>query len=488
MVRMLFITSPGSIRPEPNVESTDWAPQWITRQEEQAYFDDETAGLFLTEWSTKDSFVTGAHPGDHCPVFLHESLLMAIRWSRHADVDLQIVSFKHFAQVALMGDGRVLKEYGCRFDIVYGGCEYTTDRVEAGDFRNRQDELRYIARMEVLARSVLVWPPPQESFFYRQKLALIRRLEEVAECTTWTSRPKTSILLNKSQFTECTVLKREGSDQSKRRIFHDSCRNPQKTATDLCKSNQKILAKRQKKPDDLEAKHGMLWMVQDLVPELRKYGEYRVYVVAGKVVSVVGTTPTEGGWCIKDCHGVYGLTELTPEVLANPEPHDVLVRQGGTRALLEKATKALHDYVLMTHKALIQKAESESPGASSVLREFARIDVSVMRKLSSEAGYDYFVNEVEIPNGIYFFSQHSDGAERVMDELLEALLTSARSRFKFDDQRYKFSSDPTNLNALGTSMAFHDDDDEIEIQACDWEAGLIDMEGQGFERLRVATL
>lgn len=56
---------------------------------------------------------------------------MAIRWSKHADVDLQIVSFKHFAEVALMSDGRVLKEYGGRFDIVYGGCEYTIDLVEA---------------------------------------------------------------------------------------------------------------------------------------------------------------------------------------------------------------------------------------------------------------------------------------------------------------------------------------------------------------------
>ena len=81
-LRMLFITSPGSTRSKPDLESTDWLPQWITRQEEQAYFDDETTGLFFTEWSTKDRFVTGAHPVDHCPVFLHESVRCIITTGR----------------------------------------------------------------------------------------------------------------------------------------------------------------------------------------------------------------------------------------------------------------------------------------------------------------------------------------------------------------------------------------------------------------------
>lgn len=55
---------------------------------------------------------------------------MAIRWSRA--VELRILSFQHFLPIALMGDGRVLEDYGRGFDIVFGGCEYTVDQVEAG--------------------------------------------------------------------------------------------------------------------------------------------------------------------------------------------------------------------------------------------------------------------------------------------------------------------------------------------------------------------
>lgn len=152
---------------------------------------------------------------------------------------------------------------------------------------------------------MLVWPPPRESLFYRQKSQLIRRLDRIAKFDTFTPRPKTSILSQADHFTSSTVLKREGSDQGKHRLFYDCCDRPQETAAELVKTNSRSDA-------DLDAGQ-MLWLLQDLVPELRRYGEYRVYVVAGKIVSVVGTTPgaRESQWHVKDCLGVYGLSELT---------------------------------------------------------------------------------------------------------------------------------------------------------------------------------
>lgn len=166
--------------------------------------------------------------------------------------------------------------------------------------------------MEDLSSSLLVWPPPRESFFYRQEWELVRRLDSVANSVTKTNRPRTQILHKTEDFTESTVLKREGSCWSKHRIFYDY-----RTACKDVKApywQNKMILNGRKNRDNLDAKHGMLWLVQDLVEELRTYGEYRVYVVASKVVSVVATTPVHAHdrlWNIKDCQAVYGLTELT---------------------------------------------------------------------------------------------------------------------------------------------------------------------------------
>jgi hypothetical protein len=70
----------------------------------------------------------------------------------------------------------------------------------------------------------------------------------------------------------------------------------------------------------------------------------------------------------------------------------------------------------------VAEAERHLDGPSQ-LRDFARVDVSFMTKDNVEAGFNYFVNEIELGgNGVCMFSAYRNAAEMVMDELFEAIL------------------------------------------------------------------
>ncbi|KAJ6553443.1 hypothetical protein B0H19DRAFT_1263809 [Mycena capillaripes] len=425
--RILYIVPPSSSVKEAGDATAEWTGAWITADEKKRYLNAETKGLFFEQWESRDDFVGTTSREGFFPVYLNETLIMAIRWSQKPGIQLKILSFHNFAAIVLLSD-EALKTLVSGWDIVYGGCEYTIDTVEASHFKNRRDEEQFILRMDNLSQSVFVWPPARQSLFYREKLKLADHLDRVAKFITLTSRPRTFILDKVTDFTDETVLKREGSCQSNHRHFYDNASGPSLARTSV-QQNTKILNKRKRDPNGLQAQRGMLWLLQDLVPELRTCGEYRVYVVGGKVVSVVGTTPMPGGlWLVKDCYGVYSLTELRDAFKETPKPHDVLVRRGGIVDQRSEAMQALREYVLKTVGGLVAEAELLFP-EPSVLRDFARVDVSFMKRPNGEDAYDYFVNEVELGgNGVCFFSAYSEHTEVIMDELLEALLARYRDR------------------------------------------------------------
>ncbi|KAJ7222720.1 hypothetical protein C8J57DRAFT_1253669 [Mycena rebaudengoi] len=51
------------------------------------------------------------------------------------------------------------------------------------DFKDRQEEVRFIDRMEDLSLSVFVWPPAQQSLFYRKKLQLAGHLDTICKAS-----------------------------------------------------------------------------------------------------------------------------------------------------------------------------------------------------------------------------------------------------------------------------------------------------------------
>lgn len=81
-----------------------------------------------------------------------------------------------------------------------------------------------------------------------------------------------------------------------------------------------------------------------------------------------------------------------------------------------------------TLDGLVAEAERQFDGPSQ-LRDFACVDVSFMRKGNGEAGFDYFVNEIELGgNGVCMFSAYSNAAEMVMDELFGVILARHENR------------------------------------------------------------
>ncbi|KAJ6611625.1 hypothetical protein B0H10DRAFT_2055859 [Mycena sp. CBHHK59/15] len=315
-------------------------------------------------------------------------------------------------------------EYIQRFDIVFGGCEYTVDAVEAGNFTGQDEHDLFMQRMEELSCKTLVWPNPRHALWYCEKWQLIQELDRIAATVTHTHRPETKVFETGTQFSPTTVLKREGSGCSQMRHFHDSDRRLSKRAlTDILAHNRAILDARKQEPTAF----GMLWLVQELVEPLRRHGEWRVFVVGGKIIGIVGTTPAndEDGMHVTECRAVYGLDELNNIIAQDGVPHAVLVRAGGAKHRRDHAMAKLHEYVLLTLKALVARTEAKF-GTRSPLRDFVRVDMSFIAKPNGQPGFNYFVNEIEMqPTEVCMFSADTDMAECVADELILQLIAAS---------------------------------------------------------------
>ncbi|KAJ7911173.1 hypothetical protein B0H13DRAFT_2328615 [Mycena leptocephala] len=423
MKQLLYVTSLSYAVEAPNTNLPDWSPDWYTLEEKKRFLTTETVGFFFLEWAGKADFVEGRSLDDKCPVLSCEQLHTAVRWSRRTDLFVDILSFGTFATMVITGQDF---EYIQGFDIVFGGCEYTVDAVEVGNFTGQDEHDLFMQRMDELSCKALVWPNPRHALWYREKWQLIQELDHIAATTTHTHRPETKVFETGTQFSPTTVLKREGSGCSQMRHFHDGDRRLSKRAlTSILAHNHAILDARKQDPTAF----GMLWLVQELVEPLRRHGEWRVFVVGGKIIGIVGTTPANDadGMHVTECRAVYGLDELDNIIAQDGVPHAVLVRAGGAKHRRDHAMAKLHEYVLLTLKALVARTEAKF-GTRSPLRDFVRVDMSFIAKPNGQPGFDYFVNEIEMqPTEVCMFSADTDMAECVADELILQLIAASES-------------------------------------------------------------
>jgi hypothetical protein len=95
------------------------------------------------------------------------------------------------------------------------------------------------------------------------------------------------------------VLKREGSDTSSHLVLPEELQN-----TTLKKLNK-----------FLKGKGRFRWFSQTYIPELRQFGEWRVFIMNGKIIQVVLTQPDNavGGpkMSVGILLGSWSLEELT---------------------------------------------------------------------------------------------------------------------------------------------------------------------------------
>ncbi|KAJ7921883.1 hypothetical protein B0H13DRAFT_1866308 [Mycena leptocephala] len=243
---------------------------------------------------------------------------MAIRWAQTPEIQLRIISFKVFKHLAVSNDKGLLDTEVLGLQIIYGGPEFMVDLVEDGTFQNRPQEMKYVSRLEELSKRYSVWLPPHQVLFFRKKTEYIRILDTIAMSITLTTCPRTEVLCRLSQFIETTVLKHEGLNNSKCRVYYSA----------------EAVAR-----------------VQEM------YGKWQAYVLANQVVSVIRMAPSVSGrgteWHIKDCRNLYPLDKLSSAVLAEGDPHNVLIRSYCDFREQVAAMKTFEAFVKQTLEALI---------------------------------------------------------------------------------------------------------------------------------------
>ncbi|KAJ6601560.1 hypothetical protein B0H10DRAFT_2082143, partial [Mycena sp. CBHHK59/15] len=351
MKQLLYVTSPSYAVEAPKQNLPDWSPDWYTLEEKKRFLTTETVGFFFLEWAGKADFVEDV-------VWMTTSHW--VHWSRRTDLFVDVLSFGTFATMVTTGQDF---EYIQRFDIVFGGCEYTVDAVEAGNFTGQDEHDLFMQRMEELSCKTLVWPNPRHALWYCEKWQLIQELDRNRRNRNAYAPPGNESFETGTQFSHHRP-QREGSGCSQMRHFHTVTAGLSKRAlTDILAHNRAILDARKQEPTAF----GMLWLVQELVEPLRRHGEWRVFVVGGKII----------GFNIIAQDGVLMLS----------------CTSRWSKARRDHAMAKLHEYVLLTLKVLVPERRPNS--AKIALRDFVRVDMSFIAKPNGQLD-QLLVNEIEM--------------------------------------------------------------------------------------------
>jgi glutathione synthase/RimK-type ligase-like ATP-grasp enzyme len=163
-----------------------------------------------------------------------------------------------------------------------------------------------ISRLRELSHCIPMWPDPVETRRSANKWEIINELDEIAKTYTKTARPS-SKLYDSSVPLVCDgskVYKREGSAYGDF-VLHGKNLAIEKLSNHLCKPA-----------------NGYRWIVQDYIPQLQWWGEYRIYIVAGMPLSIVGTRPrSSGGIDVMRVTHLYNLQELRHVIVTPTNLH-----------------------------------------------------------------------------------------------------------------------------------------------------------------------
>ncbi|KAJ7832427.1 hypothetical protein B0H14DRAFT_2592092 [Mycena olivaceomarginata] len=142
-------------------------------------------------------------------VMIQEMLLMAIRWRREHDLDVDIYSWDKFRKLFL-GEFETFVSVATTYDLVFGGADLT---VAGYEFESDEQESIYLYRMTRLDGMTAVFSNPTMSWASRFKANVIEDLDAIANKITNSARPFTRLLHSaddKVNF-QLEALKRGGS-------------------------------------------------------------------------------------------------------------------------------------------------------------------------------------------------------------------------------------------------------------------------------------
>ena len=140
-----------------------------------------------------------------------------------------------------------------------------------------------------------MWPHQDHVNTIGSKWELSQSLDLIAQERTRTARPRTRLLVDGERIVNIMVLKRTHSDTGEHVVI----------PSDIHKQNWEYLHGQLDVP-------GSHWMVQSFVEPLVRLGEWRVFLVGGKVVYTVHTVKNRdrNTWSWDIVNTYYMLEEL----------------------------------------------------------------------------------------------------------------------------------------------------------------------------------
>lgn len=147
--------------------------------------------------------------------------------------------------------------------------------------------------MDNISQYVYIWPPINQVNDIGSKKRLMQHLSNIAAISK-TIRPVTKIISSQTHIPNNIVLKRSHSDSGQHVLM------PNEQGRDW-----ESLSRHMEIP-------GCVWMGQTLVPHLHDIGEWRVFIIGGRIVYCVHTRYNQGKrtWKWEPVTEYYSLNEL----------------------------------------------------------------------------------------------------------------------------------------------------------------------------------
>ncbi|KAI6036032.1 hypothetical protein PISMIDRAFT_25408 [Pisolithus microcarpus 441] len=264
-----------------------------------------------------------------------------------------------------------------RHDCLLGGIDYTIN------YRWKDSsEADWFAANLWTIRKVIIWPPARELEHAGWKFPIIDDLYAIATSLIPACPPITRRLCTSDPIPPDTVLKRSHSDCSAHVIMPDA-------------SNKRMWPYLMS-----QAPTGEMWMAQQHMPMLSKFGEWRVFIVGGKIIQVVHTHRAgKGDWHASRVLTYWSLEELRAKIQnQGTTTADVVNPNQGTSTQRDRAKEEFENFMLETWK----------------------LDIGLGMK---DGRLMYFVNEVErsLTTSLWMNSM-PDGVHGIFADMLASTL------------------------------------------------------------------
>ncbi|KAL1751917.1 hypothetical protein FB107DRAFT_221025 [Schizophyllum commune] len=310
------------------------------------------------------------------------------------------------------------------FDIIIGGALLNEDFSNPKyRLRNNDDLCRYLAGMENLQKSTVIYPPPDELLYGGDKVVLTANLDAIAREMA-TARPLTEARnFTENRLEVVGVYKRGYSSRCDDVVIVRSEGDIVMRPENIHKTPIKLARRAAEKEQRMTPSTGFHiidhdWLVQAYMRSLHdhRFGELRCYVIGGRVTRIVQTSPwKDGTWTEKLSRGC--LTRQKAFEVFNKG--DVPVAEAWTRYTCASLTHAdfregqqeLVEFVEDLVCRLIRLENDKLRRQTSSMWLFCRIDVGI---LPGTHTMHYFVNEVERGLATCLWGWH-DWADTVMD-------------------------------------------------------------------------